>query len=69
MEVSLNVSCSCEDPLVGVSLFISETVTVMRRTEVTDWNNLRLYVVLQNQRDLSCFTQGTELRVRQEWLS
>lgn len=66
VEVSLNVSCSCEDPLVGVSVFISETVTVMRGTEVTDWNNPRLYVVLQDQ---SCFTQCTELRVRQEWLS
>lgn len=40
-------SVAVKTPLVGVAVLISEPITVMRRTEVTDWNNLRLHVLPQ----------------------
>lgn len=52
-------SVAVKTPLVGVAVLISEPITIMRRTEVTDWNNLRLHVLPQEQRNLSCFTEST----------
>lgn len=39
---------SCEDPLVCVTVPILESKTVMR-TEMTDWNNLKLYALFPEQ--------------------